>query len=364
MADPKPLTRDQLARFLPDQEAIRRFERLFAVAGDLTPTDVATLYRLSQEALIDANSASAKAQTAIDALAQIVQDAAINSGAADSKADQALAALASIVQSLELLSCSTTPVHTSPQEGLEPPAATVSIFELADVFSSAPTVGSLLIYDATLKVWKAAQLTQGTNITITAADGEITIDATDSGTETHDAPSKATPVDTDELPLADSASSFSLKKLTWANLKATLSAWINGGLIPGWFTSLTSKGDVLLSGAAGNRSLSVQTNTSGSPSLNLIAAGDNSASLSYERGLGLMRAQMGSSKWELIDGVGLTVVGKVTTTGGATFHTTSSALTDGAGAGAGTLLNAPVAGNPTKWIGINDNGTTRYIPTW
>ncbi len=41
-----------------------------------------------------------------------------------------------------------------------------------------------------------------------------------------------------------------------------------------------------------------------------------------------------------------------------------AALTDGAAAAAGTLLNAPVAGNPTKWVAINDNGTTRYIPTW
>lgn len=39
-------------------------------------------------------------------------------------------------------------------------------------------------------------------------------------------------------------------------------------------------------------------------------------------------------------------------------------LTNGAGASAGTLLNAPVAGDPTKWIPINDNGTTRYIPCW
>ena len=54
----------------------------------------------------------------------------------------------------------------------------------------------------------------------------------------------------------------------------------------------------------------------------------------------------------------------VTTPGGATFHTTNTALTNGAGAAAGTPLNAPAAGNPTKWIGINDNGTTRYIPAW
>jgi hypothetical protein len=56
----------------------------------------------------------------------------------------------------------------------------------------------------------------------------------------HGATSKTTPVDADELPLIDSAASFSLKKLTWANLKATLSAWINGDLISASFTSITS----------------------------------------------------------------------------------------------------------------------------
>lgn len=58
-----------------------------------------------------------------------------------------------------------------------------------------------------------------------------------------------------------------------------------------------------------------------------------------------------------------------TFTAGATVGTTTLlasnvALTNGAGAGLGTLTNAPAAGNPTKWIPINDNGTTRYIPAW
>jgi hypothetical protein len=48
----------------------------------------------------------------------------------------------------------------------------------------------------------------------------------------------------------------------------------------------------------------------------------------------------------------------------AAMLTSSVAMTDGAGVAAGTLLNAPAAGNPTKWIPINDNGTTRYIPAW
>lgn len=52
-------------------------------------------------------------------------------------------------------------------------------------------------------------------------------------------------------------------------------------------------------------------------------------------------------------------------TGSTAFmHRTSGTLANGAAAAAGTLTNAPAAGNPTKWIPIDDNGTTRYIPAW
>lgn len=34
------------------------------------------------------------------------------------------------------------------------------------------------------------------------------------------------------------------------------------------------------------------------------------------------------------------------------------------GAAVGTLTNAPAAGNPTKWIKIDDNGVIRAFPTW
>lgn len=40
------------------------------------------------------------------------------------------------------------------------------------------------------------------------------------------------------------------------------------------------------------------------------------------------------------------------------------AYTNNAGAAAGTLTNAPIAGNPTKWIPIQDGGTIRNIPAW
>lgn len=47
----------------------------------------------------------------------------------------------------------------------------------------------------------------------------------DPAVTTHAASSKGTPVDADELPLIDSAASNTLKKLTWANLKATIKSY-------------------------------------------------------------------------------------------------------------------------------------------
>ena len=41
----------------------------------------------------------------------------------------------------------------------------------------------------------------------------------------HSAASKSPPVDADEMPLLDSAASYGLKKLTWANIKATIKAY-------------------------------------------------------------------------------------------------------------------------------------------
>jgi hypothetical protein len=60
----------------------------------------------------------------------------------------------------------------------------------------------------------------------------------------------------------------------------------------------------------------------------------------------------------------LTLPGTLTKPGGAVLMSTNSALTDGAGAQVGTIANSPSAGNPQKWIAINDFGTTRWIPSW
>jgi len=43
---------------------------------------------------------------------------------------------------------------------------------------------------------------------------------------------------------------------------------------------------------------------------------------------------------------------------------TLNSIAAGGGSSAGTLTNAPAAGNPTAWIQINDNGTIRKFPAW
>lgn len=62
--------------------------------------------------------------------------------------------------------------------------------------------------------------------------------------------------------------------------------------------------------------------------------------------------------------INLNAASGVKITGDTVLLHTGTTLTNSAGASAGTLTNAPAVGNPTKWINIDDNGTTRKIPTW
>ena len=55
----------------------------------------------------------------------------------------------------------------------------------------------------------------------------VVLSQTNIASEIHASSSKTTPVDADEIGLIDSASTFNLKKLTWANLKATLKTYFN-----------------------------------------------------------------------------------------------------------------------------------------
>jgi hypothetical protein len=82
MTDPRPLTREELARFLPNQRAIRAFEELF---------------RLIPEEL--------------DASATVSEEIAIEAATAGAASNEALALLERIAHSLELLAAAPAIAH-------------------------------------------------------------------------------------------------------------------------------------------------------------------------------------------------------------------------------------------------------------
>lgn len=78
------------------------------------------------------------------------------------------------------------------------------------------------------------------------------------------------------------------------------------------------------------------------------------------------RAELGTMASQQADAVSITAgaVAAALTDSTTILIASSAALANGAAAAVGTLNNAPAAGNPTKWVTINDNGTNRQVPAW
>lgn len=88
-------------------------------------------------------------------------------------------------------------------------------------------VTNLYFTDARAYAFVKGALLEGTNVTITADDENLTLTLTvtagDVAASTHAAEEKVTPADNDEIPLTDSENSFSLKKILWGTLVTVLS---------------------------------------------------------------------------------------------------------------------------------------------
>jgi len=186
------------------------------------------------------------------------------------------------------------------------------------------------------------------------------------------ATSKTTPVDADELPLADSAASYGLKKLTWANLKATAKAYFDTLYQPlaAYLTSWaaidpTSKQDALVSGT--NIKTINGSSVLGSGDLTVSGGGTPGGSgpeLQYRIDASTFGAVTGSS----VDGASLTLGGETVTASkpvlnltqtwnnaGITFTGLNCNVTDTASAAASLLLDLQVGG--TSRASISKNAT-------
>lgn len=175
----------------------------------------------------------------------------------------------------------------------------------------------------------------GTDATLPAADAtnaglmvpaQVAKLAATSGTNTGDetaasvgalisgAPDKATPVDADTLGLSDSAAGNVLKKLTWANLKAKLRAWLHA-----YFDSTTTNALDFRNGqvqrwapAVGAQTLSLA---------NLPAAGEAWQMLIEGVNLGASTITWPTIQWQKPDGTFTTTIATYLTAAGIELQT-------------------------------------------
>lgn len=156
-----------------------------------------------------------------------------------------------------------------------------------------------------------------------------------------------------------------------ANAVAVTGGTVDGVAIGG----VTPVTEVIVSGSTTPASVTctaaattaVYTNTTAGTGIQIKLVGDGANPAKTVRVSGgvfsIINNAFTASILSLTDVGNLTITGGITTASG-TLHTTSAPLTNGAGSATGTLTNAPTAGNPTKWVPINDNGTIRYMPAW
>lgn len=307
------LTRNQLAKFLPSPEAIKAFEELLADVGNHIPND---LEGVSAEA---SNAAAA--------------------------AGSALAQLAELAHGLSLMLLAPSRVEAA-QDVYTPSAnqdASAEIEELKRriaALESAPRIESALIELPYIPPSEFNNYFNPANVAITGGS----INGTTVGQTTA------------------AAGAFTSLVGQAVTLNTTSGQTLIGRTATSTFTA--------------NGILQVRENTN-----EYIISIGNAASKEWVFGVNantmyIRNVTDGTNPLQFANG-GRVLVGGATDDastrlqinggikhGDTTLLRTSVALTNGAAAAAGTLGNAPVAGNPTKWVPINDNGTVRYIPAW
>lgn len=325
------LTRKQLAEFLPDPRTVRMFENLLKQVNTLIPADIESLYKLVQEAYVDAMSADAKATQALDALNRIADALElIAHGPAFYLAEDNLLPPTPLgtlgMQQSDAVSISGGNIDGTP---IGQSSASTGSFTTVQTSGNAG-IGSGPVATQTLRV--GANLTGGTIAYGIVSRGQVQSDVT--------------------------VGSYSYTSFAqFANFAAGAHRHYSAGqgTIGGTLSvQMGFEADSSLVGAATNYGFYSNLGAAAA-NWNFYANGSARNYFNGNTQIGSATPTAGDEKLQVNGALSIN---------SATMLRTYTAFTNGAGAGAGTLTNAPAAGNPTKWIPINDNGTTRYIPAW
>jgi hypothetical protein len=112
----------------------------------------------------------------------------------------------------------------------------------------------------------------------------------------------------------------------------------------------------------GNSANGTNRDFGGAPGTNLLKLlNGNQPTGTAIQGGGVFTVQGGILSWIDQNGIQTQISNS---TAGHLIDSANVALTNNAGAQIATITNGPLAGNPTKWVPINDDGTIRNIPVW
>ena len=162
MADPTVPTRNQIAALVGNDPAmVKALERLFIVAGDLTPADIATLTQLITDNSYATGASDNKAEVATSSA--IAAQASAN--AAQITASAALADAAAAQETADIIATGPAPSEQR-------------IDRMQDVRAFGAANGSILVYNATLGAWLPVVGASGSFLagiqTVTVVNGLIT----------------------------------------------------------------------------------------------------------------------------------------------------------------------------------------------
>jgi len=132
-------------------------------------------------------------------------------------------AIGSTVQGYSSVLANTTASFTTTDEGKLDNITITQAVNLDTLETDSHTHSNKAVLDATTASFTTADETKLDGI---EANADVT-DAGNVGSSIHGATAKTTPIDADTMPLIDSAASNVLKKVTWANIKATLKSYFD-----------------------------------------------------------------------------------------------------------------------------------------
>lgn len=212
--------------------------------------------------------------------------------------------------------------------------------------------------DSAKVVATAATLTTARNIDGQSFNGSADITVIAPGT--HAATSKATPVDADEVPLVDSAASNALKRLTWANLKATLKTYLDTLYQPvdsdlTTIAGLTATTDNFIVAVASAWASRTPAQVKTTLALNNV---DNTSNATERAATATLTNKRVTRRSSSTAGPGATPTINTDNVDIAVFTALAAAITS---------MTTNLSGTPTEgqtlWIAFTDNGTARAI-TW